>query len=89
MSVTDDLNDWWGVFKDYQESNAAKAKFQDIMTTIDEYLDELQAMNAAGDFDQLPATVKAKFLWAWQQLDNARDTVKADTDFMEAISWKP
>jgi len=89
MTITTDLNAWWAVLSNYEESNSAKAKFQEIMQTIDQYLNELAEMNSNGDFDQLPASVKAKFIWAWTQLDNARDTVKADADFMEAIGWRP
>jgi hypothetical protein len=46
-------------------------------------------MNAAGDFDSLPASAKAKAIWIWTQLDNARDTVKADAEAMEFINWRP
>ena len=89
MSITTDLDAWWADLKDYQESNSAKAKFQEIMSTIDQMLDELKAMYDAGDYNQLPDSVKTKFVWAWGQLDDARDTVKADSDFMTAINWKP
>jgi len=89
MSVTTDLNTWWAELSDYQESNSSKAKFQDIMATIDQMLDELKTMNDNGDFDQLPSSWKAKAVWAWQQLDAARDTVKADAEFMEGINWRP
>ena len=88
-TTTDELNAWWKIIKDYDESNAAKAKFQDIMTEIDRNLDELYAMNAAGDFDKLPPTVKAKFTWAWAQLDAVRDILKVDEEFMGAVNWRP
>ena len=86
--VTTELNEWWVAHQDYQESNTAKAKFQDIMNTIDQMLDELKTMNDNSDFNQLPASWKAKALWAWQQLDAARNTVKADAEFMEGINWR-
>ena len=89
MTITTDLDAWWAELTDYSESNEAKAIFQDVMRGIDDWLDRLQAMNTAGDFDQLPASVKTEFIWAWTQLDNARDTVKVRSDFMEAINWKP
>jgi len=89
MSIATDLDAWWAELSDYQESNTAKAKFQNIMATIDQMLDELQTMNSNGDFDQLPASWKAKAVWAWQQLDATRDTVKADAEFMEGINWRP
>ena len=89
MSITTDLDAWWAELSDYTESNTAKAKLQDIMTTIDQMLDELQTMNTNGDFDQLPASCKAKAIWMWAQLDNARDTIKADADAMEFIGWRP
>jgi len=89
MTITTDLDAWWGTLTDYEESNTSKAKFQEIMTTIDQYLDELEAMNAVGDFNMLPATVKTKFIWAWQQLNTVRSTLKGDADFMEALSWRP
>jgi len=89
MTITSDLDAWWAQLKDYDESNAAKAKFQELMIEIDSNLDELAAMNTDGDFDILPASWKAKAIWAWQQLDAARDTVKADAEFMEGLNWKP
>ena len=89
MSITTDLDAWWVEHQDYQESNSAKAKFQDIMNTIDEKLDRLQAKNANGDFDQLPASSKAAAIWGWTQLDNARNAVKANAAFMEFIGWRP
>ena len=39
MSITTDLDAWWAEHQDYQESNSAKGKFQDIMSTIDQMLD--------------------------------------------------
>ena len=89
MTITTDLDTWWDELDSYNNSNSAKAKFQDIMSQIDQQLDELQQMNADGEFDKLPATVKAKFVWAWGQLDAVRDTLKADSDFMEALAWRP
>jgi hypothetical protein len=89
MTVTSDLDAWWAELKDYDESNAAKAKFQELMIAFEQSLDELQQMNADGEFDKLPASWKAKALWAWQQFDNARDTVKADAEFMEGLNWRP
>ena len=89
MSITTDLDAWWAELSDYQESNKAKGVFQDIMNTIDQILDELQTMNDNSDFNQLPASWKAKAIWAWQQLDAARNTVKADAEFMEGILWRP
>lgn len=87
--VTIDLNTWWADVCDHNESNQAKAELQDIMIMIDEELDRLQAMNANSDFDKLPASWKAKAIWAWGILDAARDTVKADAEFMEGINWRP
>ena len=87
--VTTDLNEWWVAHQDYQESNTAKAKFQDIMATIDQMLDELKTMNDNGDFDRLPASSKTKAIWMWTQLDAARDTIKADAEAMEFIGWRP
>lgn len=87
--ITTDLDAWWAAHQDYTGSNTAKAKFQDIMGAINRELDDLQTMNINGDFDQLPASWKAKAIWAWGQLDAARNTVKADTDFMEGINWTP
>ena len=89
MSITTDLDAWWETVSDYNQSNTAKARFQDLMSNIDQNLDELQTMNANGDFDQLPSSWKAKAVWAWGLLDTARDTVKADSEFMEGINWKP
>ena len=89
MSITTDLDAWWVAHQDYIESNKAKGKFQDIMTTIGQMLDELQTMNTNGDFDQLPASCKTKAIWMWQQLDAARDTIKADAEAMEFIGWRP
>ena len=89
MSITTDLDAWWAELSDYQESNKAKGVFQDIMNTIDQMLDELQTMNDNDDFDQLPASCKTKAIWMWTQLDNARDTIKADVDAMEFIGWRP
>lgn len=89
MSITTDLNAWWAELSDYTESNTAKAKFQDIMNTIDQMLDELQTMNANGDFDQFPVSCKTKAIWMWQQLDAARNTIKADAEAMEFIGWQP
>jgi uncharacterized protein YjgD (DUF1641 family) len=87
--ISDDLDTWWAELSDYEESNSAKAKFQEIMQSFDQALNELSDMNAAGDFDQLPASWKARAVWAWQQFDAARDIVKADADFMEGINWRP
>ena len=87
--ISDDLDTWWEELSDYEESNASKAKFQEVMQSFDQGLNELSAMNANGDFDQLPASWKAKAVWAWQQFDAARDAVKADADFMEGINWRP
>jgi len=89
MTITNDLNTWWAELSDFQRGNKAKAQFQDTMNTIDQMLDELKIINDSGDFDQLPPSWKAKALWAWQQLDAARDTVKADAEFMEGINWRP
>ena len=89
MSITTDLDAWFVNLTDYNESNSAKAKFQEIMSTIDQMLDELQTMNANGDFDQLPASCKTKAIWMWTQLDTARNTIKADADAMEFIGWRP
>ena len=89
MTITQDLDAWWTTVSDYNESNSAKAKFQEIMSSIDQQLDELSAMNTAGDFDELPASWKAKAIWAWGQLDAARDAVKGDAEFMEGINWRP
>jgi len=38
---------------------------------------------------KLPASWRTKALWAWQQLNTARDAIKADPDFMEGINWRP
>lgn len=89
MSITTDLDAWWVQEQGYENSNRAKGRFWEIMNEIGKRLDELQQMNLNGDFDKLPATVKAKFVWAWGILDTARDTVKADAGFMEALNWKP
>jgi len=89
MSIQTDLDTWWVQISDYNESNAAKAKFQDVMTMIDERLNDLAAMNAKGDFDKLPASVKAKFVSAWSQLNTVRNALKADADFMAALNWTP
>ena len=88
-TTTDELDAWWEIIQDYNQSNSAKAVFQDIMEQIDRNLDELYKMNAAGDFNKLPPTVKAKFTWAWTQLDAVRDTLKADVEFMGAVNWRP
>ena len=87
--ITTDLNAWWTELQAREKSNAAKAKFQDIMMNIDQSLNELAAMNAAGDFDKLPATVKSEFVSAWTALNNVRVALKADTGFMEALNWRP
>lgn len=89
MAVTEDLDAWWVQITDYNESNAAKATFQSTMRNIDEQLNELQRAYAAGEYDKLPLSVKNKFVWAWQQLNTARNAVKADTEFMAAINWTP
>jgi hypothetical protein len=89
MSITTDLDAWWTAKTAYDDSNEAKAEFQRIMGEIDRSLDELAAMNAAGKFNQLPATVKAEFTAAWIALDTVRDTLKADAGFMEALNWRP
>lgn len=89
MSTTTELDAWWAIKTDYDESNKAKGKFQDIMNTMDQMLDELQTMNANGNFDQLPASWKAKAIWAWGQFNTTRNTVKADAEFMEGINWRP
>ena len=89
MGITEDLDLWWSEVDGYNDSNAAKAKFQDLLMQIDQNLDELAQMNADGEFDKLPDSWKAKALWAWQTLDAARDTVKADAEFMEGINWRP
>jgi len=89
MTITTDLNAWYVELKGYNDSNTAKAKFQEIMWTIDQYLDELATMNQAGEFDKLPDSTKTKLIWAWQQLDTVRDTLKADADFIEALDWRP
>ena len=89
MSITTDLDAWWAEKLDYDESNTAKARFQDLMISFDQNLDELSQMNTNGDFDQLPSSWKAKAVWAWQQFSAARDTVKADSEFMEGINWRP
>lgn len=87
--ITTDLNAWWAKFCDYQESNKAKGKFQDIMSNIDQKLDELQTMSLNGDFDQFPDSCKAKASWIWSQFNTARNTVKADAKAMEFIGWRP
>lgn len=89
MSISTDLDLWWVQISDYNESNAAKARFQEIMREIDQRLDELSTMYSAGDFDKLPASVKAKFVSAWTQLDAVRNALKADADFMMAVNWTP
>lgn len=89
MSISSDLDLWWVQISDYNESNAAKAKFQEIMWEIDEKLNELETMYGRGDFDKLPTSVKNKFVSAWSQLDAVRDTLKADVDFMSALNWTP
>jgi len=89
MSIESDLDAWWATLSDYNESNSAKERFQRLMRDFDEALDELEAMNSAGEFDQLPASVKSKMIWAWQQFDAARDTVKADADVIDIIQWTP
>jgi len=85
----DALDAWWGIKQDYDESNTAKAEFQSTMWSFEEGLNRLEQMNNDGDFDQMPALVKAKMIWAWQQWDAVRDTLKADADFMAIIEWKP
>ena len=89
QSVDADLDAWWAEINTFQEANSAKGAFQTLMTDIDRNLDLLQKMNADGDFDGLPASWRAKALWAWQTLDTARDTVKADAEFMAGIEWRP
>ena len=89
MSITTDLDTWWTTKTAYDDSNTAKAEFQRIMAEIDQSLDQLAAMNAAGKFNQLPATVKAEFVAAWTALNNVRVTLKADVGFMEALNWRP
>ena len=88
MSITTDLNAWWVVHQDYQESNSAKGDFQNTMSTFDQMLDELKRKNDNGDFDQLPASSKAVAVWAWQQWNTVRNTVKANADFLEFIGWR-
>lgn len=89
MTITTDLDAWWAVKLAYDDSNSAKAEFQQIMGEIDRSLNELAAMNAAGKFNQLPATVKAEFVAAWQALNTVRNNLKADAGFMEALNWTP
>ena len=89
MTITSDLNSWWATLSDYNESNSAKAKFQDIVREIDKMLNDLQSMNSAGDFNSLPSSAKAKAIWIWQQLNAARNAVEADAEAMEFIKWTP
>ena len=89
MTITTDLDAWWAVHQDYAESNTAKAKFQDIMTTIGQMLDELKTMNDNGDFDRLPTSSKTAAIWGWGQFNTTRNTVKANAAFMEFIGWRP
>jgi hypothetical protein len=89
QDILDALDAWWVIKQDYDESNAAKAEFQNTMSMFEQGLDRLQQMNAAGDFDQIPAIVKTKWLWAWQQWDTVRDTLKADAEFMASLNWRP
>ena len=89
MTITSDLNSWWATLSNYNESNSAKAKFQDIVREIDQMLNELQQMSAQGDFDSLPAAAISKATWIWQQLNAARNAVKADAGAMEFINWTP
>lgn len=89
MTISTDLDLWWAEHQNYTESNAAKARFQDIMGEIDNRLTELQTMYANGDFDKLPATVKSEFISAWTQLDTVRQALKNDAGFMEALAWRP
>jgi hypothetical protein len=89
MTITTDLNAWWTTKTAYDDSNAAKAEFQRVMGEIDQSLNKLANMNASGKFNQLPASVKAEFVAAWQALDAVRDNLKADAGFMEALNWRP
>lgn len=89
MGITEDLNTWWDILKDYKASNSARLKFVGMMSEIDTALNVLQDMNQNGDFDELPESWRTKAIWAWQQLDNARQTIKADGEFMEGINWTP
>ena len=89
MSITTDLDAWWAIKNKYDDSNTAKGEFQIIMANINESLDKLAAMNAAGKFNQLPAAVKAEFVAAWVALDTVRQTLAADPGFMEALNWRP
>jgi hypothetical protein len=89
MSITTDLDTWWETLSGYSKSNDAKARFQELMIEFERALNELSLMNQAGDFDELPASWKAKAVWAWQQFDSARNTIKADADFMEGLNWRP
>ena len=89
MTITTDLDPWWAAKKSYDDANAAKAEFQRIMGQIDRSMDDLAAMNLAGKFNALPASVKQEFEAAWFALATVRDTLKADAGFMEALNWTP
>lgn len=89
MGIIEDLNAWWIQLQDYEESNSAKAKFQDIMSSIDRMLTELEDMYNAGDFSKLPVSVQTEFVWAWGQLDAVRQACLARTAFMQALEWTP
>lgn len=89
MTISTDLDAWWADGTSWNQSNAAKAEFQTLMTAIDEGLNELERMSLAGEFSSLPPSVVTEFTWAWTQFDNVRTTALARTDFIEAIEWKP
>ena len=89
MTITTDLDTWWGDLSDYQESNAAKAAVQDMVNTVQQMVSDLATMNANGDFDELPPSAKAAAIWIWQKYNAANNAVEADADAQEFLSWTP
>jgi len=89
MGTDADLTVWWQTIVDVEQGNAAKAQFQTTMQSLDDGLNTLKTAYDAGDYNQLPASVRTKFVWAWSQLNTVRNTLKADAEFMAALNWRP
>ena len=84
-----DLNTAWEEKGQREDAFKARAALEDCTETINDCHQTIQGIVDAGNFDTLPADLKATLNAWWIIIKTARTSIGTNPDIIDTLNWRP
>lgn len=89
MAITDTLKTQWQTGEQIDSAFEARAALENWTMVTEETHQKLQEIVVSGNFNLLPADLKAVLQTWWNILKTARTSIGGNADIMSVFGWRP